>query len=154
MRVKVLITQSCPTLCNPWIVACQAPLSMEFSSKNTGQGCHSLLQGVFLTQGSKPSLLHSRQILYQLSHQRRVTEHHKIINFQIKIVTLPKKKGKKKWVGWDSEPRSWSPGPRRWALDMCVHSFWLKWVSLRPVTCLMRLSIVGLTLASLPSPAA
>ena len=33
----------------PWIIACQAPLSMGFSSKNTGVGCHFLLQGVFLT---------------------------------------------------------------------------------------------------------
>ena len=27
----VLIAQSCPTLCNPWTVTHQAPLSMEFS---------------------------------------------------------------------------------------------------------------------------
>ena len=33
-------------------------------------GSHSLLQGIFLTQGSNPSLLHCRQILYNLSHQR------------------------------------------------------------------------------------
>ena len=26
--------------------------------KNTGVGCHSLLQGIFLTQGSNPGLLH------------------------------------------------------------------------------------------------
>ena len=32
-------------------------------------GCHSLLQGIFPTQGSKPGLLHSRKILYHLSHQ-------------------------------------------------------------------------------------
>ena len=32
-------------------------------------GCHFLLQGIFLTQGSNPGLLHSRQILYRLSHQ-------------------------------------------------------------------------------------
>ena len=32
--------------------------------KNTGVGCHFLLQGIFLTQGS-----HFRQILYHLSHQ-------------------------------------------------------------------------------------
>ena len=34
----------------PWTVACQAPLSMEFSSKNTGMGCRALLQGIFLKQ--------------------------------------------------------------------------------------------------------
>ena len=47
--------QSCLTLCD-LTVAHQAPLSMGFSSKNTGVGCHFLLQGSFLTQGSNPSL--------------------------------------------------------------------------------------------------
>ena len=37
--------------------------------KNTGVGCHALLQGIFLSQGWKPRLLHCRQILYHLSHQ-------------------------------------------------------------------------------------
>ena len=37
--------------------------------KNTGVGSHSLLQAIFPTQGSNPSLLHSRQMLYHLSHQ-------------------------------------------------------------------------------------
>ena len=37
--------------------------------KNTGVGCPSLLQGIFLTQGLNPGLLHCRQILYCLSHQ-------------------------------------------------------------------------------------
>ena len=32
--------------------------------KSAGVGCHSLLQGIFPTQGSKPGLLHCRQILY------------------------------------------------------------------------------------------
>ena len=41
----------------PWSVARQAPLSMGFPSKNTGVGCHFLLQGIFLTQGSNPRLL-------------------------------------------------------------------------------------------------
>ena len=31
----------------PWTVAHQAPLSMDFSSKNTGVGCHALPQGIF-----------------------------------------------------------------------------------------------------------
>ena len=38
--------------------------------KNTGVCCHFLLQGIFPTQGSNPSLLHCLQILYHLSHQR------------------------------------------------------------------------------------
>ena len=32
-------------------------------------GCHFLLQGIFLTQGSNLRLLHCRQILYPLSHR-------------------------------------------------------------------------------------
>ena len=32
--------------------------------KNTGVGCHSLLQGIFPTQGSNPGLLHRSCILY------------------------------------------------------------------------------------------
>ena len=37
--------------------------------KNTGMGCHTLLQGIFLTQGLNPGLPHGRRILYHLSHQ-------------------------------------------------------------------------------------
>ena len=41
----------------------------DFPGKNTGVGCHFLLQGIFPTQGSNPGLLHCRQTLYPLSHQ-------------------------------------------------------------------------------------
>ena len=34
-----------------------------------GMGCHSLLQGIFLTQRLNPGLLHYRHMLYHLSHQ-------------------------------------------------------------------------------------
>ena len=37
--------------------------------KNTGVSNHSLLQGIFLTQGLNLDLMHCRQILYCLSHQ-------------------------------------------------------------------------------------
>ena len=37
--------------------------------QNTGVGSHSLLQGIFPTQGLNPGLPHCRQILYQLGHQ-------------------------------------------------------------------------------------
>ena len=39
-------------------------------SRNTRVGSLCLLQGIFPTKGSKPGLLHCRQILYQLSHNR------------------------------------------------------------------------------------
>ena len=37
--------------------------------QNTGVGSHSLLQGIFPTQGLNPGLPHRRQILYQLSRK-------------------------------------------------------------------------------------
>ena len=52
----------------PWIVACQAPLSMGILQARI-LGCHSLLQGIFPIQGSNPGLPHCRWILYHLSHQ-------------------------------------------------------------------------------------
>ena len=36
--VCVLVTQSCPTLCTPWIAVRQAPLSMEFSRQEYWSG--------------------------------------------------------------------------------------------------------------------
>ena len=38
-------------------------------SQNTREDSHSVLQGIFPTQGLNPGLLHCRQTLYQLSHQ-------------------------------------------------------------------------------------
>ena len=69
VRVKVKSPQSRQTLATPWIIAHQAPKSMEFSGKNTGVGFHFLLQEIFPTQGLNPGLPHCRQMLYHLSHQ-------------------------------------------------------------------------------------
>ena len=65
-----LVTQSCPTLCDP----------MDWSSPDSS--VHGILQarilewvaipfsrGIFLTQGSNQGLLHCRWTLYHLSHQ-------------------------------------------------------------------------------------
>ena len=54
---------------HPWIAAHQAPLSMDSPGQNTGVGSHSLLQGIFPTQGLNSGLLNGRQVLYHLSHQ-------------------------------------------------------------------------------------
>ena len=42
----------------PWTVACQWPLSEDSPGKDTGVGCHALLQGTFPSQGWNPYLLH------------------------------------------------------------------------------------------------
>ena len=95
-----LVSQLCPTLCDP--MDCRPPGSSvpgDFPGKNTGVGCHGLLQGIFPTQGSNPGLLsllyflHCRWILYSLSHLGRCLRKWKCVNFGIFII--PFKPGKK-----------------------------------------------------------
>ena len=55
--------------CNP--MDCSLPGSSAhgiFPGKNTGVGCHFLLQGIFLTQGSNPHLLYWQANSLPLSH--------------------------------------------------------------------------------------
>ena len=57
-----LVAKLCPTLVTSWTVAHQAPLSWDFPGKNTGVGCHCLLQGsspfpgIELTSLASPAL--------------------------------------------------------------------------------------------------
>ena len=53
------VLQSCPTLCDPHrLEPARLLCPWNFPGKNTGVGCHFLLQGIFLTQGSDLCLLH------------------------------------------------------------------------------------------------
>ena len=61
---KVIVAQSCPTLWDPMDCPWNSP------GKNTEVGCHSLLQGIFPTQGLNLCLLcllHCLQTSYPLS---------------------------------------------------------------------------------------
>ena len=57
--------------------------------------CHSLLQRIFLTQGSNPGLLNCRQILYHLSYKEvsnstySLPEDPKHLHYQIVWEILP-----------------------------------------------------------------
>ena len=54
------------TLCDPMDYTWNSP------GQNTGVGSLSLLQGIFLTQGSNPGRIsHCRRVLYQVSHKGR-----------------------------------------------------------------------------------
>ena len=82
--------------------------SMEFFRPDTGVGSCSLLQGIFPTQGSNPSLLHCRQILYQLSHQGspRILE----------------------WIAYPFSSRS--SHPRNWTRVSCIAGrFFTSWAT-------------------------
>ena len=65
-----LVAQSHPTLCDPMDGGLpDSSVHGDSPGKNTGVGCHALLQGIFPTQGLNPGLPHCRWILYCLSHQ-------------------------------------------------------------------------------------
>ena len=66
-KCELKVAQSCPTLSDPGKPA-RFFCPWNSLGKNTGLGCHSLLQGTFLTQGSDLGFLHCRHILYHLSH--------------------------------------------------------------------------------------
>ena len=71
MTVKVLV-QPCLTLVTPWTVAHRLLCPWNSPGKNTGVGCHFLLQGIFPSQGLNRALPHCRQTLYPLSPSQHV----------------------------------------------------------------------------------
>ena len=94
MKVKPLLAQLCLTLCDhmePVRLLCP----WNSPGKNTGVESHSLLQGIFLTQGSNSGLPHCRQILYHLSHEGSPT-----INW--------------KQLKWEAGGNSQRPSPQAW----------------------------------------
>ena len=69
-HVLYLVTELFLTLCHP--MDCSPPgtsVHGDSPGKNSGVGCHALLQGILPTQISNPGLPPCRQILYRLSHQ-------------------------------------------------------------------------------------
>ena len=93
--MKVKVTQSCPTLCDPGqnsgmgsplllqgifptpgikprspaLQVASLPAEPQGKPKSTGVGSLSLLQQIFQTQELNQGLLHYRRILYQLSYE-------------------------------------------------------------------------------------
>ena len=73
--------QLCPTLCD--LMDCSLPGSSVrgiYPGKNTGVGCHFLLQGIILTQESNPHLphlLHCRQNFTTESPKQKQTHRHR-----------------------------------------------------------------------------
>ena len=89
--------------------------------KNTGVGCHALLQGIFPTQESNACLPYCRQILYHLSHwgSPRILE----------------------WVVYPfSRGTSW---PRNWTGISCIAGrFFTSWATLEAPDYMTRKQII------------
>ena len=62
VKVNVLVTQLCPTLCNPMDIAHQAPLSMGFFRQEYWNGLPFPFPGDLSNPWIVPDLLHCRQI--------------------------------------------------------------------------------------------
>ena len=89
--------------------------------KNTGVGCHSLLQGISPTQKSNPGLLHCRQILYSLSHQGSWRTDAKA---ETPILWPPDVKSQ--LIGKDPDAqKDWEGGDRRWDGWMAPPTQWI-----------------------------
>ena len=100
------VTQLCPTLCNPMGYSPSgSSVHRDSLGKNTGVGCHALLQGIFPIQGSNPGLPHCRWILYHLSPQGspRILE----------------------WVAYTFSRGS--SQPRNWNRVSCIAGGWCIW---------------------------
>ena len=78
-----LVAKSCPTLCR--LIGWRPPVncSWDFPVKNTGVGCHFLLQGIFPTQGLNSHLLHCRRILYHWATRKaQILKHCSISSYR------------------------------------------------------------------------
>ena len=81
----VLFFASCLPLCDPidWTRP-GSSVHGDSPGKNTGVGCHALLQGVFPMQGSNLGLPHGGRILYHLSTREACT-----LLYDCTVVWLP-----------------------------------------------------------------
>ena len=113
-----LITQSCPTLCDP--VDCSPPgfsVHEDSPGKNTGVGCHALLQRIFLTQGSNPYLLclqHWRATSSPLELSDKLYHVYSWDSLVAQTVKNPLqcwRPGFNPWVGKIPWRRAWQPTP-------------------------------------------
>ena len=124
--VLCLAAQSCLIFCDP--MDCSLPGSSVYGDspgKNTGVGCHALLQGIFPTQVSKPGLPHCRWILYKLSHQGSPRT--------LEWVAYPFSRGSSHSRNWIRVSciagrffTSWVP--REAHIYVHIYSYWVVWV--------------------------
>ena len=64
----------------PWIVTCQAPLSIGLLRKSYGVSCHFLLQGIYLPRNQTCVSCIGRWILYCWFFTREALKHYRYTN--------------------------------------------------------------------------
>ena len=93
--------------------------------ENTGVGCYSLLQGIFLTQGSNPGLLQCSHILYCLSYREAHFNQGKkifqsfLVRDAVKWTLSTRQDSEACWLGEVADEgkvwNSWCPDRASWA---------------------------------------
>ena len=83
VKVKVKSLSCVGLFATPWTVEpTRLRHPWDFPGKNTGVGCHFLLQGIFTTQGSNPGLLHCRETVWATREaDLLVTRYHQFLCF-------------------------------------------------------------------------
>ena len=133
----MLFTQSCLTLWLHGLGPARLFSPWDSPGKNTGVGCHFLLQGIFLNQGSNPALncgqtLPSEPLqfssvrslscaqLFVTHEQPGLPVHHQLLEFTQTHVY---------WVGDTIQPSHPLWPPSLPALNLSQHQGLFKWVS-------------------------
>ena len=92
------------TVVPQWTIGLRLLCPWDSSGKSTGVGCHALLQEIFPTKGSNPSLLHCRQILLLLNYRGSLIENYRMFLMTVIVIN----QGKvyflnfKKWLSIDN----------------------------------------------------
>ena len=85
--------------------------------------CHSILQRIFPTQGSKPGLLQCRQILYRLSHREDSHEQYNDLQF-VKVILCIFPVSLLKKIGATADPTQSLPTPLGELHNSCSFCRW------------------------------
>ena len=101
--LKVKVSQSCPTLCDP--------MDYTVHGQNIGVGSLSLLQGIFPTQGLNPGLPHCRWIQYQLNYKKSLRILEWLAYPFSSESSQPRNWSGVPWVGKIPWRRKWQPTP-------------------------------------------
>ena len=121
----------CARLFYPW----------DFPGKNTGVGCHFLLQGIFLIQGWCPHVLHCRWILNHLSHEGSPKKmlslfSHSVVSNSLQPHSFPVlhhlpelAQNHVHWVSDAIQPSHPLSSPSSLALNLSQHQSLFQWVN-------------------------
>ena len=86
--VLCLVAQSCPTLCDSTDYSpSSSSVHRDSPGKNTRVGCHALLQGMCLTQGSNPGLPHCRWIFLPADLPGKPPQEHSSVQFSHSVMS-------------------------------------------------------------------